>query len=115
MLRRRRGRLPREPAVAGRLTSTLTPLKQRIVDMLAMQPRQRMCYYDLGDALWPPHLYPNAGRYSSNGGPPGWAMPLGRALREMAAAGVLHEKRHPHGRPHGDIVLLHRPSELHQP
>lgn len=82
----------------------LTPLKQRIVDMLGMQPRQRMCYYRMGAALWPPHLYPRAGNYSSNGGPPGWAMPLGRALRELASAGVLHENRN--GRQHGEVVLL---------
>ena len=90
----------------------LTPLKRRIVDMLAMQPRQRMCYYDMGTALWPPHLYPRAGMYSSNGGPPGWAMPLGRALRELTEAGILHETRHRHGRPHGDVVLLKTPNAM---
>lgn len=88
----------------------LTPLKQRIVDMLAMQPRHRMSYYDMGPALWPAHLYPRAGTYSSNGGPPGWAMPLGRALRELSSAGILHETRHHHGRSHGDVVLLRPPA-----
>jgi hypothetical protein len=82
----------------------LTPLKRRIVDMLAAQPRRRMSYYDLGPALWPHHLFPRAARYSSNGGPPGWAMPLGRALRELAEAGIVHEFRRD-GAGHGDVWL----------
>jgi len=65
------------------------PLKSRIVAALAASPRRRMLYPDLGDALWPADKFPRASRYSSNGGPPGWAMPLGRALRELASAGTL--------------------------
>ena len=85
----------------------LTPLKRRIVDMLAMRPRQRMSYYDMGAALWPPHLCPKAWRYSSNGGPYGWVMPLGRALRELREAGIAQEMRPSHGGPgHGEVVLL---------
>ncbi len=105
------------PADAGQLVrgvgrpvpkrAKLTPLKQRIVSVLSMQPRCRMSYYDLGLALWPAHLYPRAGTYSSNGGPPGWAMPLGRALRELSVAGIAHENRPAHGgKGRGDVVLL---------
>lgn len=85
----------------------LTPLKQRIVDLLASAPRQRMSYYELGRTLWPAHLYPKASRCSSNGGPPGWAMPLGRALRELREMGVAHEMRPLHSRfGHGEVVLI---------
>lgn len=86
----------------------LTPLKRRIVDMLAMRPRCRMSYYDMGPALWPAHLYPRAARCSSNGGPPGWAMPLGRALRELSEIGLVHAEQK--GRLHGDVVLLKTPN-----
>ena len=110
----------KQPTAAGLLGSALerpvgrperadlTPLKRRIVDMLAVQPRRRMGYYEMGPALWPAHLYPRAARYSSNGGPPGWAMPLGRALRELTEDGLVHAQQD--GRLHGDVVLLKTPN-----
>lgn len=85
----------------------LTPLKQRIVDLLAAMPARRMSYSDLAYKLWPPEQYPKAWRYSSNGGPHGWAMPLGRALRELREAGLAYESRpRGGGAGHGDVVLL---------
>ena len=86
---------------------TLTPLKRRIVDALAAAPRERMDYHDLAAHLWPPETHPRAWRYSSNGGPHGWAMPLGRALRELREAGIAQETCRPDstaGR--GQVVLL---------
>jgi len=95
----------------GEQRAALSPLKRRIVDALAKQPRQRMSYYDLGAAMWPPHLCPRAWNYSSNGGPYGWAMPLGKALRELREAGIAHEQRPSHGGcGHGDVVLLKTPN-----
>lgn len=93
----------REPA--------LSPLKQRIVAALDARPRRRMNYHDLAEALWPPHLHPKAWNRSSNGGPCGWAMPLGRALRELSDAGIAHELPPSHGRKagHGDVLLLRTP------
>jgi len=35
------------------------------------------------EAVFPESDYPNAWRYSCNGGPPGCAMSFGRALREL--------------------------------
>lgn len=85
----------------------LSPLKQRILDALKAAPRKRMNYHDLAEQLWPPAAHPKAWNYSSNGGPHGWAMPLGRALRELREAGLAHETRN--GRSHGDVVLLKEP------
>lgn len=85
----------------------LTPLKQRIVDALAAMPERRMRYSDLAYKLWPPEQHPKAWRYSSNGGPHGWVMPLGRALRELKAVGVAYESMPKGGGAgHGDVVLL---------
>lgn len=87
----------------------LSPLKQRIIDALAAMPARRMSYHELAIELWPPEQHAKAWRYSSNGGPPGWAMPLGRALRELREAGLACELRPPHGGAgHGDVVLLTR-------
>jgi hypothetical protein len=98
----------REPA--------LSPLKQRIVAALDARPRRRMNYHDLAEALWPPNLHPKAWNRSSNGGPCGWAMPLGRALRELSAAGIAHELP-PRGTKegHGDVLLLRKPGEHANP
>lgn len=87
----------------------LTPLQQRIVDLLLTQARRRLSYYDLGPMLWPHDKFPRASRYSSNGGPPAWAMPLGRALRKLREAGIAHELRRD-GAGHGDVVLLKTPN-----
>lgn len=85
----------------------LTPLKQRIVDALLKAPNNRLCYQDLAGVLWPYETNPKAWRYSSNGGPPGWAMPLGKALREMHKAGIAQAMNRADGGPgHGDVVLL---------
>ncbi len=85
----------------------LTPLKQRIVGVLLNAPNNRLCYHDLAGTLWPHETNPKAWRYSSNGGPPGWAMPLGKALRELHEAGIAHAQGRVGGGPgHGDVVLL---------
>ncbi len=85
----------------------LTPLKQRIVAALSAAPGRRMAYYDLARKLWPPEQRPKAWRYSCNGGPHGWAMPLGRALRELREAGLAYESRpYGGGAGHGDVVLM---------
>ena len=85
----------------------LTPLKQRIVDALTAAPRGRMPYHDLAEHLWPPEAHPRAWRYSSNGGPHGWAIPLGRALRELREAGIAQElRREGGGAGHGLVILL---------
>lgn len=85
----------------------LTPLKQRIVDALTEMPTRSMSYFSLACKLWPPEKHPKAWRYSSNGGPHGWAMPLGRALRELKDAKVAYESRPlGGGAGHGDVILL---------
>lgn len=43
-------------------------------------------YYDMLIDVFPKQNFPNAFRYSSNGGPPGCAMPFLRALREMGGS-----------------------------
>lgn len=40
-------------------------------------------YYSLMYAVFPIEKYPDAYRYSRNGGPPGCAMAFNRAIREM--------------------------------
>ena len=70
----------------------LTPLKRKIVEALATAPKLCMDYHDLGRKLWPPEQHPKAWNYSSNGGPPGWAMPLGRALSELEKDNVVYER-----------------------
>lgn len=60
-----------------------TALPTRIVAALTAAPHVRMSYHDLIYRMWPPGEHPKAWRYSSNGGPPGCAMALGRALREL--------------------------------
>lgn len=94
----------------------LTPLKRRIIEVLDSSPRKRLNYHDLAKVLWPTHLHPKAWNYSSNGGPPGWAMPLGRALRELSKAGIAHELRDPdRRRAHADVILLKMPDRAAPP
>jgi hypothetical protein len=64
-----------------------------------------MHYNELGHLMWPPETSPKAWRYSSNGGPPGWCMPMGKALRALREAGIAHEKYNPNGG-RGDVCLL---------
>jgi len=85
----------------------LTPLKQRIIDALTEEPTQRISYFSLACKLWPPEERPKAWNYSSNGGPHGWAMPFGRALRELKELKLVYEsKPMGGGAGHGDVVLL---------
>lgn len=77
----------RELAVAG----PLTPLQARIVDALEKMPGKRAAWYDLGRMLWPMDKHPRAWNYSSNGGPPGWAMSLSRAVGQLQRAGLAHD------------------------
>lgn len=86
----------------------LTPLQQRIVDALQAAPGKTLHYHQLATMLWPYDTCPKAWRYSSNGGPHGWAMPLGRALRQLRSAGIAYEKYEDAGR--GDVVLLTVPN-----
>jgi hypothetical protein len=60
------------------------PLKTRILEALT-SAGGKMGYHDLMQTIWPPDLHPKAYHRSMNGGPPGVAMPLGRALRELQA------------------------------
>jgi len=84
----------------------LTPLKQRIVDALEAEPTRQMHYYALAYKLWAPEQHPKAWNYSNNGGPHGWAMPLGRALRELKEAKLVYETPpRGGGAGHGDVFL----------
>ena len=88
----------------------LTPLQQRIVAALTVAPRQRLGYHDLALHLWPHETHPRAWRYSSNGGPHGWRMPLGTALRKLREAGVAYEWRPGGEAGRGTVVLLKTPN-----
>jgi hypothetical protein len=69
----------------------LTPLQARIVAALEKMPGRRADWYDLGRMLWPMDKHPRAWNYSSNGGPPGWAMSLSRAVAQLQRAGLAHD------------------------
>ena len=85
----------------------LTPLQARIVSALSATTTRRMSYYALAEHLWPIETHPRAWRYSTNGGPHAWAMPLGQALRVLRAAGVAYESNVPGGGAGpGDVVLM---------
>lgn len=58
------------------------PLKERIMSELRRR-RGRMQYHELMRAVFPLDEYPRAFRCAVQGGPPGCAMALGRALREL--------------------------------
>jgi hypothetical protein len=64
-------------------------LHQRILEALDDAGGQ-ISYYALKHKIWPHDQFPKAHRHSSNGGPPGIAMVLGRALREMHDAGLIY-------------------------
>jgi len=91
----------RNPAIRGRgiegvplKTGTVkrVPLKTRV--LLAFGEKRTVGYYDLMNAVFPRDHYPRARNYSLNGGPPGCAMALGRALRELGLSdsGMGHER-----------------------
>ena len=67
----------------------LTPFKQRIVD--ALRGRGDVDYHTLAYQLWPPATHARAWHYATKGGPHGWAMSLGKALREMERAGIVRQ------------------------
>jgi hypothetical protein len=80
----------RNPAIRGRgikgvplKTGTVkrVPLKTRV--LLAFGEKRTVGYYDLMYAVFPKEQYPKAYRRSSNGGPYGCCMALGRAIREL--------------------------------
>ena len=58
------------------MASKKTPLKERIARFLINAPREKQTYFRAMIAAFPEKDYPNAWRYSSNGGPPGCAMRL---------------------------------------
>lgn len=39
--------------------------------------------YELAEIIWPHDTHSKAWKYQSNGGPPGWVMPLGKAIKWM--------------------------------
>jgi hypothetical protein len=59
------------------------PTTQRIAEHLVGAHPAKHTYYLTMLAVFPPNEYPDAWRYSSNGGPPGCAMTFGAALRKM--------------------------------
>ena len=83
--------------------TALTPLKQRIVDALA--GRGEVSYWALAYELWPPALNVRAWRHATNGGPHGWAMPLGKALRELENAGIVRERLRTQDHPERTVYL----------
>lgn len=71
------------------------PIKQRIMNAL-QENDGTLEYQSLLYMVFPPEQYPRAYKNSSNGGPPGCAMTLGRALREMD--GQIFDSNHEYGR-----------------
>jgi hypothetical protein len=55
-------------------------LDDRIRKALANGPLDS---YALANLVWPQKTYAKAWRYQSNGGPPGWVLPLGKAIKRM--------------------------------
>lgn len=51
--------------------------------MLGSQPGRHLGYYDLMEAVFPHATNERAYRCAHQGGPPGCAMALGKALREL--------------------------------
>ena len=85
----------------------LTPLHARIVDLLTTH-NGIIGYHGLMAKLWPADQYPRAYRNSSNGGPPGVAMVLGRALGQMSRAGLVFDDIRVRGR--RKVRLLRAPT-----
>jgi hypothetical protein len=55
-------------------------LDDRIRDALQDGPLDT---YSLAGIVWPTEQFPRAWNYQSNGGPPGWVLPLGKAIKRM--------------------------------
>ena len=64
-------------------------LKIRILEAVAESDEQ-ISYHVLKYKVYPPDQYPRAHRHSSNGGPPGCAFAIGRALNEMKKDGLIY-------------------------
>lgn len=62
----------------------------RALKNAAKEGDHKMTRHALMYALWPPKDFPKAWRYSSNGGPPGIAMHMGRVLRTLREKGLIH-------------------------
>ncbi len=66
------------------------PIATRIVEayreILAAGRGEAPRYHDMLERVFPRSEYPDAWRYSSNGGPPGCAMTFGRALRMLGGS-----------------------------
>lgn len=71
------------------------PIKQRILNAL-QENGESLEYQSLLYLVFPSEEYPRARRNSSNGGPPGCAMALGRALRDMDYQ--IFDSNHAYGR-----------------
>ena len=56
-------------------------LDERIME--SINRARRLKVYDLALQVFPHDKFPRAWRYSSNGGPPGWVMPLGKAIKRL--------------------------------
>src|SRR5574343_2068420 len=88
------GRAPKGAAIMADL---LTPLQAKIVAVLARKPMRCAEWNELGREMWPPSQHPRAWRYSSNGGPPGWAMSLSRACRQLQGMGIVFDRHYAKG------------------
>ena len=73
------------------------PIKKRIEDALAGSGGT-LEYHALLYQVFPRNEYPKSYRNSSNGGPPGCAMALGKALREMFDDRLIYDALHDFGR-----------------
>jgi len=59
------------------------PIKERIREAYEPDSPQGMRYYTLAEKVFPVDQFPRAWRGATGGGPPGCAMALSRAIREM--------------------------------
>lgn len=93
------------PLVRG--VGRLTPLHARIVGVLQAHGG-KLGYHGLMHKVWPADQFPCAYRNSCNGGPPGVAMVLGRALSQMSRAGLVFDDFRVRGR--RTVTLLKTPN-----
>lgn len=64
------------------MAKKLAPIQQRITEALESNGNS-MSFADLARSVFPEADFPNAWRYSSNGGPPGCYMAVSAAIRRM--------------------------------